>query len=184
MSAVGLDSDAHLNAAYRVSAAADKAVFATLSAGPTRGLFNRLVSRRRGRQDARILRELDPHLALDVGAAVPLNRRPAGFLVDPRPLWGIGLVPQPIDPPPACIRPAASDATSFDRLGGLHTAVEDGLNDPGANSIPPNRLLRWTLTVVALLSLSHLALHSVAPGLSFPGQAHKPNAETPHHLPG
>jgi hypothetical protein len=184
MSAVGLDSDAHLNAAYRVSAAADKAVFATLSAGPTRGLFNRLVSRRRGRQDARILRELDPHLALDVGAAVPLNRRPAGFLVDPRPLWGIGLVPQPIDPPPACIRPAASDATSFDRLGGLHTAVEDGLNDPGANSIPPNRLLRWTLTVVALLSLSHLALHSEAPGLSFPGQAHKPNAETPHHLPG
>jgi hypothetical protein len=154
MSAVGLDSDAHLNASYRVIGAADEAIPAALSSG----LIDRLLSHRRLRQNARILRELDPHLALDIGAAVPLNPRPANFAVDPRPLWGIGLVPQPIDPSPACIRRAAPKATSSDRPGGLRTAVEDEPSDQGANGLRPNRLLRWTLTAVALLSLSHLAL--------------------------
>lgn len=39
--------------------------------------------------------EIEPRLARDMGVAARCNHRPAGFAVDPRPLWGIGLTPQP-----------------------------------------------------------------------------------------
>ena len=47
------------------------------------------------------LREMEPRLARDIGAAPPSNVCPEGYAVDPRPLWGIGLTPQPMetDPP-------------------------------------------------------------------------------------
>jgi hypothetical protein len=38
---------------------------------------------------------LDPRMARDIGA-FQRNPMPEGYLVDPRPLWGIGLVPEPI----------------------------------------------------------------------------------------
>jgi len=44
---------------------------------------------------ARSCREIEPRMARDIGVAVGRDRHPAGFAVDPRPLWGIGLVPQP-----------------------------------------------------------------------------------------
>jgi hypothetical protein len=45
---------------------------------------------------SRCLRELEPRLARDIGVASTCDRGPANFAVDPRPLWGVGLIPQPI----------------------------------------------------------------------------------------
>jgi len=50
-------------------------------------------------RDARTLQALEPRLARDIGA-IPVRSPPAGFVVDPRPLWGIGLVPQPTNAHP------------------------------------------------------------------------------------
>jgi hypothetical protein len=47
--------------------------------------------------DRRRLREIDPHFARDIGVAPGWDRAPEGFVVDPRPLWGIGLTPQPME---------------------------------------------------------------------------------------
>jgi hypothetical protein len=38
---------------------------------------------------------LDPRMARDIGA-FQRNPMPEGYVVDPRPLWGIGLIPEPI----------------------------------------------------------------------------------------
>jgi hypothetical protein len=38
---------------------------------------------------------LDPRMARDIGA-FQRNPMPEGYIVDPRPLWGIGLVPESI----------------------------------------------------------------------------------------
>jgi hypothetical protein len=38
---------------------------------------------------------LDPHMARDIGA-FQRNPMPEGYVVDPRPLWGIGLTPESI----------------------------------------------------------------------------------------
>lgn len=51
--------------------------------------------------DAQRLREADPRLAQDIGAALGCDRPPEGFAADPRPLWGIGLTPGPTEVPPA-----------------------------------------------------------------------------------
>ncbi|MCU0946171.1 MAG: hypothetical protein MUF65_12490 [Rubritepida sp.] len=47
--------------------------------------------------DARALREMDAARARDIGATPGWDQAPAGFAADPRPLWGIGLTPQPMD---------------------------------------------------------------------------------------
>jgi chromosome segregation protein len=65
---------------------------------------------------ADLIAELEPRLARDIGAAPGGERRPEGFVADPRPLWGIGLTPQPVNAhapwsatagrrPPAATRP-------------------------------------------------------------------------------
>jgi hypothetical protein len=51
----------------------------------------------RRRNDAARLREMEPHLARDVGVAPGCDRGPEGFALDPRPLWGVGLTPRPTD---------------------------------------------------------------------------------------
>jgi uncharacterized protein YjiS (DUF1127 family) len=51
----------------------------------------------RGIGHARALREMDAAQARDIGVAPGWDRAPEGFGVDPRPLWGIGLTPQPMD---------------------------------------------------------------------------------------
>jgi hypothetical protein len=40
--------------------------------------------------------ELEPRLARDIGVSPSGNGMPEGFAIDPRPLWGIGLTPEPI----------------------------------------------------------------------------------------
>ncbi|HYZ34156.1 MAG TPA: hypothetical protein VE684_17935 [Crenalkalicoccus sp.] len=57
----------------------------------------------RGRQ-ARMLRDLDPRLARDIGIVPECDRAPEGFACDPRPLWGIGLSPYPMDMTPRWFR--------------------------------------------------------------------------------
>jgi hypothetical protein len=67
----------------------------TSAAPPTgaRGdLLARYGARMRQRIDAARLRELDPHLARDIGITPAGGGRPEGFAVDPRPLWNIGLI--------------------------------------------------------------------------------------------
>jgi hypothetical protein len=49
----------------------------------------------RCRNDATRLRDMEPHLVRDIGAAPACECRPDGFAVDPRPLWGVGLTPLP-----------------------------------------------------------------------------------------
>lgn len=50
---------------------------------------------------ARALGELDPRLARDIGVVPGCgNGCPEGFPCDPRPLWGIGLTPLPMDTVP------------------------------------------------------------------------------------
>jgi hypothetical protein len=39
---------------------------------------------------------MEPHLARDIAAAPRADCTPEGFAVDPRPLRGIGLMPQPM----------------------------------------------------------------------------------------
>ena len=51
-------------------------------------------------RDARALRDLEPRLARDIGTAPGRDLPPEGFVVDPRPLWGVGLTPQPGNPLP------------------------------------------------------------------------------------
>jgi hypothetical protein len=46
---------------------------------------------------AAALREIDPRMARDIGVSLPADRGPEGFAIDPRPLWGIGLTPLPMD---------------------------------------------------------------------------------------
>jgi hypothetical protein len=58
----------------------------------------------RRRCDAARLRGMEPRLARDIGVAPGCDRGPEGFAVDPRPLWGIGLTPQPTEVPPAWFR--------------------------------------------------------------------------------
>ncbi|MBD0274982.1 MAG: hypothetical protein ICV73_24035, partial [Acetobacteraceae bacterium] len=68
---------------------------AAIAAG--RGLLARCADWLRCRSDAARLREMDPHLARDIGLVPDCgDRGPDGFAVDPRPLWGIGLTPQPV----------------------------------------------------------------------------------------
>jgi hypothetical protein len=62
-----------------------------------RGLFAWYGERVRRLRDAETLAELDPRLARDIGAAPGCDRCPEGFTADPRPFWGIGLTPQPVD---------------------------------------------------------------------------------------
>jgi uncharacterized protein YjiS (DUF1127 family) len=50
--------------------------------------------------DAAALREMEPHRARDIGVPPGCDRAPDSFVVDPRPLWGIGLAPQPIEAMP------------------------------------------------------------------------------------
>jgi uncharacterized protein YjiS (DUF1127 family) len=65
-----------------------------------RALFARCGDWLRQRNDAARLREMEPHLAQDIGLAPGCDGRPEGFAADPRPLWGIGLTPQPFDATP------------------------------------------------------------------------------------
>lgn len=65
-----------------------------------RGLLARCREWLRRRDDAARLREMDPRLARDIGVAPGGDRRPEGFAVDPRPLWGVGLTPWPVDARP------------------------------------------------------------------------------------
>jgi uncharacterized protein YjiS (DUF1127 family) len=61
------------------------------------GLLARCHAWLRLRNDMARLREMEPHLARDIGVAPGRDRAPEGFAVDPRPLWGVGLTPQPMD---------------------------------------------------------------------------------------
>jgi hypothetical protein len=65
---------------------------------------------------ARALRELEPRLARDIGAPTAgCDGAPGNFMVDPRPLWGIGLTPAPMDTLPrwtATPRAAAQSSRS------------------------------------------------------------------------
>jgi hypothetical protein len=45
--------------------------------------------------DAARLREIEPHMARDIGVAPGLDRCPEGYAVDPRPLWGSARPPAP-----------------------------------------------------------------------------------------
>jgi hypothetical protein len=65
------------------------------------GLLTRCGMWLRRLNDTRALQGLDPRLARDIGV-VPRygDRGPEGFACDPRPLWGIGLTPQPLDVAP------------------------------------------------------------------------------------
>ena len=51
----------------------------------------------RRRNDAARFAEMEPRLARDIGDVPGCASRPECFAVDPRPLWGIGLTPQPLD---------------------------------------------------------------------------------------
>lgn len=64
------------------------------------GLLARLRAWLRRREGAARLREMDPAQARDIGVPPGPDRPPEGFAVDPRPLWGIGLVPRPMDAAP------------------------------------------------------------------------------------
>jgi hypothetical protein len=75
------------------------------AAGSGAAAQSRLLARCRDwlrrRRYAACLRELDPRLALDAGVAPGwADRGPEGFALDPRPLWGIGLTPRPMDARP------------------------------------------------------------------------------------
>jgi hypothetical protein len=64
---------------------------------PTSNLLARCAAWLRRVTDAQRLSELEPRIARDIGAAECPDRYPKGFAVDPRPLWGIGLTPMPMD---------------------------------------------------------------------------------------
>lgn len=74
------------------------------------GLFARYCTWLSRLQDAQRLREIDPRMARDISVSLGADRCPDGFAVDPRPLWGIGLTPRPMDVPPAW--PATSKAAA------------------------------------------------------------------------
>lgn len=65
------------------------------------GLLARCAAWLRRAVDDPCLHEVEPRLARDMGATPAGDGRPEGFAADPRPLWGIGLTPQPMetDPP-------------------------------------------------------------------------------------
>ena len=65
------------------------------------GLIARWQTRRHNRQQRRILSELEPRLAHDIGIDPILSGAPSGYRIDSRPLWGIGLTPQPVDAAPS-----------------------------------------------------------------------------------
>jgi uncharacterized protein YjiS (DUF1127 family) len=61
------------------------------------GILARCASWLRRMDEAAALREMEPHRARDIGIVPGRDRAPDGFAVDPRPLWGIGLTPQPTE---------------------------------------------------------------------------------------
>lgn len=65
------------------------------------GLLARCAAWLRRAGDISGPQEVEPRLARDMGATPAGDGRPEGFAADPRPLWGIGLTPQPMetDPP-------------------------------------------------------------------------------------
>ncbi len=70
---------------------------------PRRTLLDRYVAWLCRREDAARLREIEAREARDMGVGGPgagIDRAPPGFVVDPRPLWGIGLTPQPMEAAP------------------------------------------------------------------------------------
>jgi hypothetical protein len=67
---------------------------------PRRSLLDRCSAWLRRRDDAARLHEMDPRMARDIGAAPGRDGCPQGFAVDPRPLWGVGLTPQPTETTP------------------------------------------------------------------------------------
>lgn len=63
---------------------------------PLTHLLDRCGAWLRRRDEAARLREMEPRLARDIGAAPTSGGLCLdGFAADPRPLWGIGLTPQP-----------------------------------------------------------------------------------------
>ena len=62
------------------------------------GLLGRCGAWIRRLKDAQSLSEIEPRMARDIGVPPGRNRCPEGYGVDPRPLWGIGLTPQPTAP--------------------------------------------------------------------------------------
>ncbi len=77
------------------------------------GLLDRALAWLRQRADARILREVDPRMAIDVGIEPPRDPRPAGYVVDPRPLWGIGLTPMRVTDAPSTWGKAGAGSTEI-----------------------------------------------------------------------
>lgn len=59
------------------------------------GLAARLGALVRRLGDAARHSEMDPRLARDIGVLPDRHRGLEGFAVAPRPLWGVGLTPQP-----------------------------------------------------------------------------------------
>ena len=77
---------------------------------PRSGLLTRCGAWLRRLNDTRALQGLEPRLARDVGAVAEHgDRGPEGFACDPRPLWGIGLTPQPMDVAPPWSRDRRRD---------------------------------------------------------------------------
>ena len=66
-------------------------------AAALRGLFALCGNWLCQRNDDVRLHEMEVHLARDIGATPARGRCPEGFAVDPAPLWGVGLTPQPTD---------------------------------------------------------------------------------------
>jgi uncharacterized protein YjiS (DUF1127 family) len=65
---------------------------AAAPSGALADLLARYGARMRRRRDAARLRELDAHLARDIGVTPADGGRPEGFAVDTRPVWSIGLI--------------------------------------------------------------------------------------------
>lgn len=81
---------------------------AVVARRPRAGFLQRCIAWLRHRDDLAWLREMDPRMARDMGAT-PASDRPEAFAVDPRPLWGIGLTPQPTETSPPWSRDRRRD---------------------------------------------------------------------------
>src|SRR5687768_10296200 len=69
-----------------------------------RGLLARAGAWLRRMNETAALREMAPERARDIGLAPGCrDRAPEGYAMDPRPLWGIGLTPRPMDVDPALV---------------------------------------------------------------------------------
>lgn len=76
----------------------DRAADAPVARAATRpGLLARCAAWIRRMEGLQRLRDMEPHLARDIGVHPGQESCLGSFAVDPRPLWGIGLTPRPAE---------------------------------------------------------------------------------------